>query len=65
MNETMKFFDALVKSVMMYGTEIWGWKKRDNWKRWANERGMESGLGKERNELLKKRMWSKVMEHSN
>ena len=29
------------------------------WKRWANERGMESGIGKERKEFLEKRMWSK------
>ena len=104
---------------MMYGAEIWGWKKRERiekmqerylrwslgvdfntpgyvvmeetkrrsiclsgseramkfevkmarskegsirkecWKRWANERGMESGMGKERKEFLEKRMCSK------
>ena len=115
----MRLFDALVQSVMMYGAEIWGWKKRERiekmqerylrwslgvgfstpgyavieetkrrriclsaskraikfevkmarskggsirkecWKRWANERGMESGMGKVRKAFLVKRMWSK------
>ena len=25
----IRLFDALVKSVMMYGAEIWGWERRE------------------------------------
>ena len=32
--------------------------RKECWKRWANERGMEKGMGKERKEFLDKRMRS-------
>lgn len=25
-------FNVLVKSIFMYGVEIWGWEERENWK---------------------------------
>ena len=40
----MRLFDALVRSVMVYGAEIWGWKKRERLER-MQERYIRWSLG--------------------
>ena len=116
----IRLFDAIVRSRMMYGTEIWGWKRRDRlkrmqeryirwclgvdyntpgyliikeigkrtiqdsasrramrfqvknarcregtikkecWKRWSEDRGLESAIEKERKDFLRERGWSRT-----
>ena len=40
----MRLYDALVKGMVMYGAEIWGWQKRDEKER-VHERYLRWCLG--------------------